>query len=148
MDQIRSDQRDAAARTLAVAFYDDPLLKILERDEEKRRKVGPWFMGRAVNYGLRWGHVWGNEDASAVAIWIAPDGGDVTAGRMLRAGMAALPLKVGISQADAAGLPCYLETGTESNVAYYRKRGFEVTGQAEVEGFTLYGMVRPPRERA
>lgn len=54
-------------------------------------------------------------------------------------------VELGTSQADAAGVPCYLETGTESNVAFYSKRGFEVTGQAEVLGFTLYGMVRQPR---
>jgi hypothetical protein len=54
-------------------------------------------------------------------------------------------LELGTSQADAAGIPCYLETGTESNVAYYSKRGFEVTGQADVLGFTLYGMLRRPR---
>lgn len=54
-------------------------------------------------------------------------------------------LELGTSQADAAKIPCYLETGTEANVAYYSKRGFEVTGQAEIFGFTLYGMVRQPR---
>jgi len=53
-------------------------------------------------------------------------------------------LEQGTAQADAAGLPCYLETATEENVAFYSKRGFEVTGQAEVQGFTVSGMVRPP----
>ena len=55
------------------------------------------------------------------------------------------PLEQGTSQADAAGLPCYLETGTEENVAFYSKLGFAVTGQAEIQSFTLSGMVRPPR---
>ena len=31
-----------------------------------------------------------------------------------------------LAQADAAGVPCYLETETERNVAFYRRRGFEV----------------------
>jgi len=60
-------------------------------------------------------------------------------------GLGSALLGLGTSQADAAGIPCYLETATESNVAYYSKRGFEVTGQANVLGFTLYGMVRPPK---
>ena len=54
-------------------------------------------------------------------------------------------LKIGTDQADAAGAPCYLETGTDENVAFYRKRGFEVSGQAQVEGYTVYGMIRPPQ---
>lgn len=195
MDLIRRDQKQAAARTLAEAFWDDPLLQILEPDVGKRASVGAWFFGRAVEYGLRWGRVWGNDDASAVAIWLPPGSTELTPGRMLRVGFGALPFKVGLrgtarfaratavtgrfheavggphwylmavgarsacqgrglgtalvelgtSQAAAVGLPCYLETGTERNVDFYEKRGFEVTGRAEAEGFTLYGMVRPPR---
>jgi ribosomal protein S18 acetylase RimI-like enzyme len=60
-------------------------------------------------------------------------------------GLGSALVELGTAQADKAKIPCYLETGTESNVAFYRKRGFEVTGQAEVYGFTLYGMVRPPQ---
>ena len=48
-------------------------------------------------------------------------------------------------RADASGLPCYLETGTQSNIDFYTKRGFEIVGQAEFDGHKLTGMVRPPR---
>jgi hypothetical protein len=51
---------------------------------------------------------------------------------------------VGTSRADAAGVPCYLDTGTQSNIDFYTKRGFEVVGQADFDGHTLTGMVRPP----
>jgi ribosomal protein S18 acetylase RimI-like enzyme len=54
-------------------------------------------------------------------------------------------LRYGTSQADAAGIPCYLETGTESNVAFYSRRGFAVIDQADILGFTVYAMVRPPQ---
>ena len=54
-------------------------------------------------------------------------------------------LAIGTDQTDAAGLPCYLETGTEANVAFYSKRGFEVTGEGEAEGFTVWAMVRQPQ---
>jgi ribosomal protein S18 acetylase RimI-like enzyme len=54
-------------------------------------------------------------------------------------------IMAGTKQADAAGLPSYLETATENNVAFYKRRGFEVTGEVEVYGFTLWGMVRQPQ---
>lgn len=37
-------------------------------------------------------------------------------------------LSAGLAEADAQGLPAFLETSTESNVALYRRHGFEVTG--------------------
>jgi ribosomal protein S18 acetylase RimI-like enzyme len=192
---LRHDQQEAAAQTLAEAFADDALLEIVAPDPAKRAKHAAWFMGVPVRYAVRHGRVWANDDVSAVAAWANPDGGSMSAGRMLRAGMWALPLKLGLtgmnrfsaamaatqrfheqvggphwylitvgtrrsrqgqglggqllelgtSQADAASLPCYLETATESNIAFYAKRGFEVIGQAEVLGHTLTGMVRKPR---
>jgi hypothetical protein len=54
-------------------------------------------------------------------------------------------VEMGTSRADDAGVPCYLETGTDSNIAFYRKRGFEVVGQADCYGYKLTGMIRPPR---
>jgi ribosomal protein S18 acetylase RimI-like enzyme len=60
-------------------------------------------------------------------------------------GLGSALVELGTAQADASRLPCYLETGTESNVAFYQKRGFEVTSQTKAYGFTLYGMVRPPQ---
>ena len=195
IELVRSDQVEAAANTLAEAFWDDPLMQIVAPNEKKRATVGPWFFAKSIAYGLRWGDVSSNDDASAVAIWFPPGNTDITLGRMLRVGMGALPFRAGIngfvrfmraisavekfhkavkgphwylmaigtsptrqgtglgsallglgtSEADAAGIPCYLETATESNVAYYSKRGFEVTGQASLLGFILYGMVRQPR---
>ncbi len=35
-------------------------------------------------------------------------------------------LTSGVAQAQQARMPCYLETQTEDNVAFYQKRGFEV----------------------
>jgi len=45
-------------------------------------------------------------------------------------------------------VPCYLETAMDSNITFYRKRGFEVVGQADCFGHTLTGMVREPRQPA
>ena len=60
-------------------------------------------------------------------------------------GMGSALVELGTSQADEAGLPCYLETGTQSNVDFYGKRGFEIVGQTQLFGHTLTGMVRQPR---
>ena len=47
--------------------------------------------------------------------------------------------------ADAAGLPCYLETFTEQNVAYYGRRGWDVIATYRVgDGVPVYALVRPP----
>lgn len=53
-------------------------------------------------------------------------------------------MEVGLDLADSSGQPCYLETGTEENVRFYSKRGFEVKGQVEFYGFTVWAMVRQP----
>jgi GNAT superfamily N-acetyltransferase len=60
-------------------------------------------------------------------------------------GLGSALVEVGTSQADAAHLPCYLETGTDSNIAFYTKRGFEVAGRTEYGGHTITGMIRPAR---
>lgn len=198
MEALRADQQRAAALTLAEAFASDPLLEMLAPDPARRVRLGPPMMNVLVAYGLHYGRVWANDDASAVAIWLAPESGPMTIPRMLRAGMWRAPFMLGLeglgrmskamsategfhkqvegphwylmtvgtrtarqgqglgsklvemgtSRADAAGVPCYLETGTDSNIAFYRKRGFEVVGQAALFGHTLTGMVRQPRTPA
>lgn len=52
-----------------------------------------------------------------------------------------------LARADAAGLPCYLETETESNVHFYERRGFAVVHSGEVpgQGVRLWTMLREPR---
>lgn len=48
--------------------------------------------------------------------------------------------------ADPLGLPTYLETGTEANVLYYGRRGYEVVGEIPVpeSGVRMWRMLRPP----
>jgi GNAT superfamily N-acetyltransferase len=49
-----------------------------------------------------------------------------------------------LARADHDGLPCYLETTTEVNVAFYEKHGFSVVSDGVVPGTTLrvWGMRR------
>jgi len=52
-----------------------------------------------------------------------------------------------LARADANGVPCYLETQTEGNAAFYRKRGFDtVLEEREPVGdLPVWFMVRTPR---
>ena len=88
-------ERDAAVATLAVAFANDPMLRILEPNDARRGRVAGWFFGCIVAFALRWAEVWANDDVSAVVIWVTPGSG-MTAARMLRVGFAGLPLQVGL----------------------------------------------------
>ena len=51
-----------------------------------------------------------------------------------------------LARAEAEGVPCYLETQTEENVAFYRKRGFEsvLEGREPIGDLPIWFMVRPP----
>jgi GNAT superfamily N-acetyltransferase len=54
-----------------------------------------------------------------------------------------------LTRADAEGLPCYLETESEPNAAFYRKHGFEAL-TAEVvpgHGLMLWTMARKPQRQ-
>lgn len=51
-----------------------------------------------------------------------------------------------LERADIDGTPCYLETQTERNVSFYRRRGFELVDH-ETEptcGFPIWALSRPP----
>lgn len=51
-----------------------------------------------------------------------------------------------LDRADAEHTPCYLETVTPDNVAFYAKRGFQVVGEVQVvAGLTIWAMVRVPQ---
>lgn len=51
-----------------------------------------------------------------------------------------------LSQADAAGQPCYLETQNESNLPFYQKHGFEVVSDGVVpkSNLRVWAMLRKP----
>lgn len=55
-------------------------------------------------------------------------------------------LKVGTDRCDAAGLPAYLETQTERNIALYSRHGFKVTGEnrPRPDAPPLWSMWREP----
>jgi len=68
-----------------------------------------------------------------------------------RQGLGAALMAVQFERAKTEGLPCYLETETIENVAYYRRFGFEVRSEWDVDpeatlgrpGPHMWGMMRP-----
>jgi GNAT superfamily N-acetyltransferase len=65
-------------------------------------------------------------------------------------GLAAALMAEVFAVADAAGLPCYLETASPANVAYYLRHGFVVRSEWDVTvpghpGPHMWGMLRDPR---
>jgi len=52
-----------------------------------------------------------------------------------------------LARADAAGLPCYVETDKPINVPFYRRHGFEVVVEDDLPGggFHYWTMKRPPQ---
>jgi ribosomal protein S18 acetylase RimI-like enzyme len=67
-----------------------------------------------------------------------------------RQGLGSALMAAVFETADTDGLPCYLETETEANVAYYRRHGFEVRTEWDLrtddgDGPHMWGMLRPAR---
>jgi GNAT superfamily N-acetyltransferase len=55
-------------------------------------------------------------------------------------------LQEGLARADADGLPCYLETQKEENLAFYGRHGFVARNTIEVRGApTVWTMQREPK---
>ena len=51
-----------------------------------------------------------------------------------------------VERADTEGVGMYLESSKESNIAYYRRFGFEVRRELHLKkGPTMWLMERPPR---
>lgn len=70
-----------------------------------------------------------------------------------RQGLGAELMRVVFDQADPEGIPCYLETERPELVAYYRRYGFEVRSEWDIDpegslgeaGPHMWGMLRPAR---
>jgi ribosomal protein S18 acetylase RimI-like enzyme len=60
-----------------------------------------------------------------------------------RQGVASRLLRPMLARADAAGLPCYLETENPANIGIYQRYGFQVVAEdAVVNGPHIWAMVR------
>jgi len=63
--------------------------------------------------------------------------------KMQGKGFGGLILRQQLAVADAAGVPCYLESSKDTNLPIYKSFGFEVTGEIKIpNGPTLWPMLR------
>jgi GNAT superfamily N-acetyltransferase len=189
-----SCQREAA-KVLAQAFFNDPLMAHYLPDPGQRERLLPGFMRASIRYCLLYGEVWATADLSAAACWLPPGQTDLHMWGLIRAGLGVVSLGIGwqalwrvraieaevdrlhhqvapgphwylmilgvapgrqgqglgshliapqLARASAAGLPVYLETMTELDVAFYLKNGFSVGGELSLSrsGLYVWGMRR------
>lgn len=85
-----------AAAVLGRAFQDDPLMVYLEPDARRRARVVPICMRGGQDYCLAYGRVTTTPDLAGVACWLPPGATDLTFRRMLRTGMVARSLPLGL----------------------------------------------------
>lgn len=192
MTTIRRATRDdirRIARTLSLAFADDPVVRWLIPDDDEYEANHQVFFGNVARSWLATDSLWCTDDVVALAGWVPPGRPEVEvegltpiehpewriarlrALRDIRAvhtppehhwylnmiathpdwqrqGLGAALMRQVFAIADEVGLPCYLETETEANVAYYRRHGFTVRSEFDLrtdddQGPHMWGMLRP-----
>lgn len=85
-----------AAAALGEALQDDPLMKFVFPDKDRRVRSVPWLYERTLRYGLRHGRVDFAEDAQGAAVWLPPGHEEMKLLGMLRAGFITAPFRIGI----------------------------------------------------
>jgi len=89
------------AAALARAFQDDPLQAYVFPDPETRAALSPTHFAPLLRYGLLFGEVLTTEGGpSGAAIWLPPDGWEVTPERAAMAGLDELPKVLGDEAAE------------------------------------------------
>jgi ribosomal protein S18 acetylase RimI-like enzyme len=68
--------------------------------------------------------------------------------RRQRRGVGSALLREWLCRIDAENAPSYLETDRPENVAFYRRAGFEVTGELRIMEVRVWCMWRSPRDSA
>jgi ribosomal protein S18 acetylase RimI-like enzyme len=94
---LDATQQGQAGRVLARAFHHDPTYRFVLPEEDKRGKVLAWLFDRVVGYSLLWGEVHTTAALEGVACWLPPGETHLTFGRLVRSGLYATPLKMGLA---------------------------------------------------
>ena len=186
--------RRAIADALQDAFFDDPVMSWMLRDERRRpRGLTRLFSVLLRAHYMPIGTVWTTLETSGAALWAPPGQAIIPpmtilrhspamlralgrhAVRALRAlsyvehqhpkephwylgvlgtrtanqgkGIGSALLGPVLDRCDDTGLPAYLESSKRSNISFYRRHGFEVTGEIQLPlgGPPVWPMWRDPR---
>jgi len=95
--RLEAAQCSRAGEVLARAFHNDPLYTLVIPEEGKRAQALPWLFDRVVHYSLLYGEVYTTPTLEGVACWLPPGRTKLTLGRMVRSGLHATPLKMGLA---------------------------------------------------
>jgi GNAT superfamily N-acetyltransferase len=195
-DVVPATRADLAgvADALADAFWDDPVMSWILREEGSRsRRLARLFGVQLRGHYLPLGTVWTTTDHAGGALWAPPGHAILPAGAILRhlpemlralgrhavravrtldhverqhpkephwylgvlgtrtaaqgRGIGSGLLLPVLDRCDAEGIPAYLESSKHSNIAFYRRHGFEVTGEIALPfgGPSVWPMWRDPR---
>jgi ribosomal protein S18 acetylase RimI-like enzyme len=93
---LEPSQRHRAAALLARAFHDDPVYRLTMSDEGKRASALTWLFERVVRYCILYGHTFTTPRLEGIAGWLPPGHSKLTLGRIIRSGLHATPLKLGL----------------------------------------------------
>jgi|HubBroStandDraft_2_1064218.scaffolds.fasta_scaffold464375_2 GNAT superfamily N-acetyltransferase len=187
---------DPLSQTLARAFFDDPLICFILKDEASRAAKMPRLFKLLFKLGLRYDACDVTAGYEAAALWRPPGQWEIPWWQYITNGVDFLslfgvggaahvvgvmdviekrhphephwylqaigtdPAKQGkgfggvvmrrqLANADAQGLPAYLESSKDVNIPIYQSFGFEVTGEIKIpNGPTLWPMWRKAKTPA
>jgi ribosomal protein S18 acetylase RimI-like enzyme len=84
-----------AMAALGKAFANDPLMKYVIPDEDKRPQATPELYGGIIRYALLYGKAYTTSNVDGAACWLPPDQSSPSLLRMLKAGMLKVPFLLG-----------------------------------------------------
>src|SRR5579864_4512217 len=93
---LTPQHRKQASNVLSRAFHQDPLLRLLIPDDQKRARLLPSFYSIVVRYCLSYGEGYIMPAQDGVACWLRP--GDTTPGlgRLVLKGIRGAPVGIGL----------------------------------------------------
>ena len=139
--------------TIAAAFHDDPTMRWIVPDEERRLSVEQAVFRPFVEGIQRLGDTWMTEDGAGVALWIppgctvpAPEDAEAFEQQMAAVLHGSRLLEAVLPRLDRDGIPAYLEATTDRNRQLYERHGFVYWNDIAPEaGPVLRRMWREPR---
>jgi GNAT superfamily N-acetyltransferase len=189
-------QIPAIADALQDAFWDDPVLSwILKEQDSRSRRLARLFGVQLRGHYVPLGTTWTTSDQTGAALWAPPGHAVIPPATILRhlpdmfralgrhslralrtlnhverlqpkephwylgvlgtrtaaqsKGVGSALLAPALERCDSDGIPAYLESSKYSNIAFYRRHGFEVTGEIELPfgGPSVWPMWREPQPR-
>ncbi|MFC1606779.1 GNAT family N-acetyltransferase [Candidatus Latescibacterota bacterium] len=140
---------DEASDVLAQAYIDTPPIEYIFADIITPELV-KWFVCRGIRYSMRAGEVFTTPDVDGVAVWFKPGHSTLNPLGMLRAGMFAVPYRLG--RKAFARLSRYMELTTCKHKALLHEPHWylcELAVRPDLQGHGIGGaLLQPVLDRA